>query len=62
VLVFAPRAATQGGEREALRQEIISLCQQERYDDALVIATKALEFAEREFGPDDHKVVSSLST
>ena len=60
-LVFAQTVDAQSPEWVALQREVGSLYQQGKYTDAAVFATKALEMATREFGPDHPIVALSLN-
>ncbi len=51
VLLFARPAAAQSSEWNTLNQEAMSLYRQGQYDRAVAVARKALEVAERKFGP-----------
>lgn len=53
-------AHAQGTEWEALNDEVISLYRQGNYDQAVVVAKKALQVAEQALGPDHPSVAQSL--
>jgi len=59
-LLLAGPAAAQSTEWKTLDQEVSTLYRQGKYDQAVVVAKKALELAERESGPDHPTVAQSL--
>ena len=50
-----------GREWETLNQEVIKLYQAGKYDQAVVVAKKALEVAEKSVGPEHPNVAKSLT-
>lgn len=58
----AALAVAQGTEWETLNDEVKSLYQKGQYDRALVVAKKALDAAEKTFGPDHLTVAMSLNS
>jgi tetratricopeptide (TPR) repeat protein len=60
-LPLARPAAAQGDEWKKLNQESRSLYQQGQYDRAVVVAKKALDVAEKTFGPNHPNVGASLN-
>lgn len=59
-LLFAQAATAQNIDLERLNQEMISLYQQDRYDEAIAVGKKALEIAESERGSEHSDVARSL--
>ena len=60
-LLLTGPAAAQSIEWKTLGQEASTLYRQGKYDQAVVVAKKALEVAEREFGPEHPDVATSLN-
>ena len=60
-LLLASPAAAQSVEWKTLNQEAMTLYRQGRYDQAVVVAKKALEIAERDLGPNHPAVAASLN-
>ena len=59
--MILPPGYTQGDDWKKLNDEATSLCRQGHYDQALVVAKKALEVAEKAKGPNHRDVAQSLS-
>ena len=59
--LHAPLRQGAGIEWEILNQEVLELYRTGKYDRAVVVATKALEVAEQNVGPDHSDVAASLN-
>ena len=62
LLLFLAPVCSQGIEWEKLNKEVTDLFRAGKYDRAVVVAKKALEVAEKAFGPDHHNVATSLNS
>ena len=61
LLLFTQAVAAQSVEPETLIQEMTSLRQQGKYDQAVVVGKKVLEIAEREYNSDNPNVATVLN-